>query len=197
MTTLLVNDIQNTAGVTVMSNGYPRQPGQIIEYLTSQCDGSTLTSINGNVVTQNVTAAQDFSTTYLDVTGSTVTYTPPSWATEVVYQFTCAFAWQTTAHSIQHFKFFIDASEVVFARHNRSSTYLESRHTFEWIIPIGGAANTNTGRQSSWTTPKTLKMQSRRYAAASNGGLLNGTVYWDGVTSNQFNIPSITLIAIA
>lgn len=197
MTTLIVNDIRNTSGTTVMSNGYPRQPGQVIEYITSQCDGSTISTINGNITVQNVTAAQDFSTTYLDVTGSVITYTPPSWATKVIYQYTSTFAWQTTAHSIQHMKFFIDANEVIFARHNRSAQYLESRHAFEWVIPIGGTANTNTGRQASWTTPKTLKMQARRYAASSNGGILNGTVYWDGAGSNQFSIPSITLIAIA
>lgn len=197
MTTLIVNDIKNTSGTTVLSNGYPRQPGQIIEYLTSQCDGSTLSTINGNITVQNVTTFQDFSASYVDITGSSITYTPPSWATKVIYQYTSSFAWQSTAHSIQHMKFFIDGVEVVYARHNRSATYLESRHTFEWVINIGGTANTNTGRQASWTTAKTLKMQARRYATSANGGLLNGTFYWDGTGGNQFSIPSITLIAIA
>jgi hypothetical protein len=75
--------------------------------------------------------------------------------------------------------------------------YLEYRSTFEWIIPIGGIANTNTGKQSSWTTGKILKMQARRYAAGSNGQDLHGTTYWDGTASNQFNQPHISLVAIA
>jgi hypothetical protein len=62
---LQVNDIKNTTGTTVLSNGYPTQPGQIIEYLTSQCDGSALTGISGTFTWQNVTTSQDFSTTYL------------------------------------------------------------------------------------------------------------------------------------
>jgi len=195
---LQVNDIKNTAGTTVLSNGYPTQPGQIIEYLTSQCDGSALTGISGTFTWQNVTTSQDFSTTYLDVTGSTIAYTPPPGATRVIYQFTFGYSWRNTAHSIQHFKFFIDNNEVVWARHNRSATYFECRYTFEWVIAIGGVGNTNTGRQATWTANKTLKMQSRRYAAASNGGEVHGTYYWDGTgISNQFNIPSLTLIAIA
>lgn len=193
-----VDQIKNTAGTTVLDNGYPTQPGQIIEYLSSPCDGSILTGTSGEITWPAVTSSQDFSTTYLDVTGSTIAYTPPATASRVIYQFTFGYAWRNTAHSIQHFKFFIDANEVVHARHNRSAQYFESRYTFEWVIPIGGIANTNTGRQASWTTAKTLKMQSRRYAAASNGGIVHGTYYWDGTgISNQFNIPSLTLIAIA
>jgi hypothetical protein len=193
-----VDTIKNTAGTTVLNNGYPTQPGQIIEYLSSPCDGSVLTGRSGSFTWQSVTATQDFSTTYLDVTGSTIAYTPPAGTSRVIYQFTFGYSWRNTAHSIQHFKFFIDNSEVVWARHNRSATYFESRYTFEWVIPIGGVANTNTGRLASWTTNRTLKMQSRRYAAASNGGEVHGTYYWDGTgISNQFNIPSLTLIAVA
>lgn len=194
---LKVDDIKNTAGTTVLSNGYPTQPGQVIEYLSSPCDGSTLTGINGTYTWENVTAAQAMNNTYADVTGSTISYKPPANATRVIYQFTFGYYWETTAHSIQHFKFFIDSDEVVYARHNRSATYFESRYTFEWIIPIGGFADTNTGRQSTWTANKTLKMQSRRYATGSNGGNLHGTTYWDGAGGNQFNIPTLTLIAIA
>ena len=199
MTSILqVNQIKNTAGTTILDNGYPTQPGQIIEYLTSHCDGSTLAGRSGNFTWQNVTTTQDFSTTYLDVTGSTIAYTPPPGATRVIYQFTFGFSWRSTGHSIQHFKFFIDSNEVVRARHNRSATNFESRYTFEWVIPIGGSTDNNTGRQATWTTSKTLKMQSRRYAASSNGGEVHGTYYWDGTgISNQFNIPALTLIAIA
>jgi hypothetical protein len=199
MTSIIrVDEIKNSLGTTVLKDGYPTQPGQIIEYLSSQCDGTQLTGRANTFTWQNVTTSQDFSTTYLDVTGSTISYTPPPEASRVIYQFTFGYSWRVTAHSIQHFKFFIDSDEVVQARHNRSAQYFEGRYTFEWIIPIGGIANPNTGRQSSWTTPKTMKMQSRRYAAASNGGEVHGTYYWDGVgIANQFNIPSLTLIAIA
>jgi hypothetical protein len=192
-----VDEIQNSAGTPLLVNGYPRQPGQVIETLAGICDGSSITGASGTYSTENVTAVQAFSTTYLDITGSTLAYTPPPGATCVIYRFAFAFYWQNVQHSIQHFKFFIDGVEVIYARHNRSADYVESRYTFEWPIAIGGSSNTNTGRQATWTSPKTLKMMSRRYAAASNGGQMHGTFYWDGASSTQFSIPSISIVAIA
>jgi hypothetical protein len=193
-----VDEIKNSEGITVLNNGYPTQPGQMIEYLSSQCDGSQLTGIANTFSWPTVSASQNFNASYSDVTGSNISYTPPPGTSRVIYQFTFGYAWRDTAHSIQHFKFFIDDNEVVQARHNRSAQYFEGRYTFEWIIAIGGETNNNTGRQSSWNTNKSLKMQSRRYAAASNGGIVHGTYYWDGVgISDQFNIPNLTMIAIA
>lgn len=192
-----VDNIQNTAGETVLSNGYPTQPGQIIEYLTSQCDGSQLTGLGGTFTWQDVTAFQNTTNAYVDATGSSIAYTPPPGTSKVIYQFTFAYAWQSVQHSIQHFKFFIDSNEVLHARHNRSANYYESRYTFEWVIPIGGTGNTNTGRQATWTSNKTLKMQTRRYATNSHGGLLHSTFYWDGTNTGQFSKPSLSLIAIA
>jgi hypothetical protein len=192
-----VDELQNTTGQPLLVNGYPRQPGQVIEMLSSVCDGSAVTGASGTYNTEAVTTVQAFSTTYLDITGSTITYTPPPGTTCVTYRFTFMFYWQNTAHSIQHFKFFIDGVEVVYARHNRSASYNEQRYTFEWPIAIGGSTDANTGRQATWTSPKTLKMMSRRYANASNGGQMHGTTYWDGVGSTQFSIPSISIVATA
>ena len=189
--------VSSSAGTTLLANGYPYQPGQIIEYLSGPCDGGNLVGLSGTYTTANVTTAQVIAATYVDITGSSIAYTPPAGSTRVIYRYNFGSYWQTTAHSIQHFKFFIDASEVIYARHNRSMQYLEYYSAFEWIIPIGGTANTNTGRQATWTAAKTLKLQTRRYAAGSNGQDLNGTTYWDGGASNQFNRPSITVIAIA
>lgn len=195
--TLKTTTIVNTAGTTLLNNGYPYRPGQIIEYLSSSCDGSSMIGLSGTYTTTNVTSAQVLTATWADITGSSITYTPPTGTTRVMYRFDFSSYWQTTAHSITHFRFYIDSSEVVYARHCRSMQYLEYRSTFEWIIPIGGNADTNTGRQSSWTTNKVLKLQARRYATGSNGQDLNGTTYWDGVGSNQFNQPQISIIAIA
>jgi hypothetical protein len=205
--TIKTTQIQNTAGEVLLNNGYPYQPGQIIEYLSGPCDGGNLVGLSGTYTTTNVTAIQSISTTYVDVTGSVITYTPPAGTSRVIYRYNFGSYWQNTAHSIQHFKFFIDGVEVLWARHNRSMQYLEYRSTFEWTIMIGGntdtnvtvggGTTTNTGRQATWSTGKVLKLQTRRYAAASNGQDLNGTTYWDGVTSIQFNQPQISLIAIA
>lgn len=195
--TIKVDNIQNSSGQDLFVNGYSRQPGQIIETISGVCDGSSVTGASGTYTLPNVTTQQDFTATYADVTGSNITYTPPTGTTCVIYSFSFSYHWQSVQHSIQHIKFFIDGVEVVHARHNRSADYFESRYTFEWPIAIGGSPNANTGRQATWTTPKTLKMMSRRYATSSHGGAMHGTTYWDGTSSNQFSMPSIRITAIA
>jgi hypothetical protein len=198
MSTLRVNTVANSGGTPVLVNGYPTQPGQIIECLTSPCDGSSVIGISGTYTWPNVSATQDITATSVDITGSSISYVPPVGASKVVYKFNFSQAWRDTQHSIQHYRFFIDSNEVVFARNNRSADYLEVRTAFEWTINIGGSTNNNSGRQASWTSPKTLKMQSRRYSTSSNGGVIHGTYYWDGTgLSNQFSMPTLTIEAIA
>jgi hypothetical protein len=190
-----VDELQNSAGQPMLVNGYPRQPGQILEVLASPCDGSSVVVGSGSYTVQNVTGQQTLSAAYQDLNGSTITYTPPVGATRVIYEFCFAMRWEAD-HAISHHRFFIDGVEVVFARFNRSGRYPEDKINFEWPIAIGGVDNTNTGRQATWTTAKTLKIQSRWYAAG-NARNAHGTTYWDGATVNQFIMPTIKITAIA
>jgi hypothetical protein len=193
--TLKVDNIQNSAGTNLSVNGYPRQPGQIIEYLTGVCDGTNVTVGSGTYTFPNVTTQQTSTASYQTITGSNLLYTPPAGTSRVVYKFQFASYW-LNAHAINDYKFFIDADEVVFARHNRSAMYQESMYSFDWTIAIGGVANPNTGRLASWTSGKTLSMQFRAYGTSNNNNL-HGTYYWDGAVSTQFSMPSLTIIAIA
>ena len=183
--TLRVDDIKNNANQDLLINGYPRRPGQVIEYLSSPCDGSSVTVGSGTYTFPNVTTTVSPVYSYTDVTGSNITYTPPVGTSRVIYDF-----------HYTMFKFFIDANEVIFARFSRSGRYPEDRYSFVWNIAIGGSTNNNTGRQATWTTPKTLKMQWRSYGS-SNARSLHGTTYWDGGGSTQFSMPVLTIIAIA
>lgn len=191
-----VDEIQNTAGTPLLVNGYPRQPGQILEVLSSVCDGSSVTVGSGTYTFQNVTTQQEYiGATFTDINGSELAYTPPAGTSRVLYRFVFGTYW-VAAHMINHYRFLIGGSEVVFSRHNRSGYYSEDRCAFEWTIAIGGSSNANTGQQATWTSPKTLKMQYRQYGA-SNYGNLHGTKYWNGTGGNQFNIPILTITAIA
>lgn len=189
-------NVGSTELIEFNSTGMLNQtPGSLIESLWSVCDGSTHVLNSGTYTVQNVTAVQTLSATSTDINGSSITYTPPASATKVVYRFSYNSYWVSGSHSILHNRFFIDNVEVLHARHNRSATYNEQRYTFEWVIGIGGNANTNTGRQASWTSGKTLKMQARWYGSGNDANL-HGTMYWDGGTSNQFAIPIINILAI-
>ena len=169
--------------------------GTIAESLWSLCDGSTHSILSGNYTVQNVIAQQSSTGTYTDITGSVISYVPPLGTTKVIYRFIFSIYWVST-HAINHFKFLIYNVDVTNSRHTRAtSLYLETRASFEWVIDIGVPDNPNTGSQSTWTTPKTLKMQNRWYGG-SNYGNLHGIAYWDGAVSNVFNMPIINIIAL-
>lgn len=193
---LRVDNILNSSGTNLLINGYPRQPGQIIEYLSSPCDGSSVTVGSGTYTMGNVTGIQVLDQTSTDITGSSISYTPPTGATRVKYMFQYNHQWSGGSHCISHHRFFFDGTEVTLARHSRSSVYPEGRYTFEWVIAIGGTTDTTRGRIATWTTAKVMKMQARQYAAG-NPMNLHGTTYWDGGSSTQLGIPVLSIMAIA
>ena len=194
MSTLRVNNIDNTSGTDLSINGYPRQPGQIIEYLSSPCDGSTVTVGSGSYTFQAVTGYQQLTDSFVDNNGSTIVYTPPAGATRVIYRFNFAMGWDQD-HAISYHKFYIDGVEVTNAKFNRSGRYPEDRYTFEWPIAIGGTANTATGRQATWTTPKTLKIMSARYGSANSRFMHSGN--YGHLSGYALSQPTLTIIAIA
>jgi hypothetical protein len=191
---LKVDQIQNLAGTTsidVTNIG----SGNVLEYLSGPCDGSSVSVRSGSYTFQNVTATQTLSATYADVNGSSISYTPPEGTTRVKYIFNWAYYWPSGTQCIAHYNFYIDTSEVVRARFNTSAQYPEGRTSFEWVIAIGGSTDSNTGRQAVWTAAKNLKLQARFYGA-SNPVNIHGTRYWNGADSPQFSMPVLTIIAI-
>jgi hypothetical protein len=196
MSQLRVANVANAGGTNVLVNGYPTQPGQIVEYLTSPCDGSSVIGQSGSYTWPSVTGLQTLTNTYATVTGSSIAYTPPASASKVHYKFNFGMNW-VHDHGITHNRFLIDGVEVLWARQSRSGRYPEDKTSFEWVINIGGTASTNSGRQASWTSPKSLQISSRTYGVANNSRNIHGTNYWDGAASNQFVMPVLTIIAIA
>ena len=198
MSNLRADVINNTAGDLLFQDGYPRRPGRIIEHLMLPCDGQTVTVASGTYSSEFVTVPVTGSTTYIPVSGSSISYCPPPGTTTVVYRFNFSVYWADT-HAIAHFKFYIDGNEVVFARHNRSGLYMEYRSTFEWPIVCNAASTDyNFGRLSSWTQPRDLYMYWRDYGT-SNDMNLHSTYYWDGATAIgvNFSQPQLSIIAIA
>jgi hypothetical protein len=190
-----IDRISSSSNDLLLFNGYPRQPGRIIECLSSPCDGSEVRVASGVYKFENVIAAQASTTTYADITGSSINYVPPIGTREVVYSFHFNTYWGAD-HAINHYKFFMGSDEVLYARHCRSQRYNEDRIAFEWAISIGGETNMNYGRLSSWTHPLNLHMQVRQYGG-SNFNNIHSTYYWDGAGGNQLGIPVLTITAMA
>jgi hypothetical protein len=172
-----------------------KRPGEIIECVSSPCDGSTVNTYNGSLTFQNVTAAQAcIANVFNDTTGSVISYTPPPGTTRVRYTFNFAMGWDQD-HAISYHKFYIDGVEVTNAKFNRSGRYPEDKYSFEWTIAIGGTTNAATGRQASWTSAKQLKMMSADYGD-SNSRFLHSGVYGH-MSGSALSQPTLTIEAIA
>jgi len=167
----------------------------VLEQLSMLCDGQSYTVSSGTYTSQNVTALQILDLSFTDVTGSTISYTPPTGATCVVYEFCFNAHGYNQNLAISSHKFFIDSDEVVYQRRNVGSNVYQEFQTFRSIIPIGGSADTNTGRQATWTSAKTLKLQARAYSDAADAKL-HSTSYWEGAAANHFHIPSLNITAL-
>ena len=194
--------LANFVGGTSTISGTPTFTGTVAgagsnikEQLVMLCDGQDYTVGSGTYTAANVTAAQNLTTSYADLTGSSISYTPPSGTKMVSYKFVFAYVFDDS-YGLSHFKFFVDSDEVTKARvtlgANANPQWLQ---TFEYLLPVGGSADTTTGRQATWTSAKTLKIQAREYAAA-NEGQAHSTHHWDGTASAQFHMPKLIITAL-
>ena len=157
----------------------------IIEQLFLNGNGDSVTVSSGTYSLTDITAFQAVNGTYTDVTGSDISYTPPTGATQVVYEFNYAM-YEQTPSVITHVKMFLDGNEITQARKtlNGGGQYDGQFVNHRWAIAIGGTADTASGRVSTWTSAKTIKLQVRWYSG-SYGGDLHKLIYWDGTTAAQ------------
>ena len=192
MTSIIkVDEIQSKSGNGVSAD---LGKGQVLEILSSPCDGSSVTVGSGTYSFENITVDQGLTTSYADVTGSSMAYTPPSGTSSVIYNFGFHHSRKDT-QVYSSFRFYIDSDEVVYARRQLSADLLDTFRYFSWIIHIGGTPNTNTGRLASWTSAKTLKMQAREYSSSYEGAL-HKSQHWDGTGTDMFMMPILTITAI-
>jgi len=168
----------------------------ILEQFFTPCDGSTIATSQGDITVQNVTAAIDNPETYTDLTGSVITYTPPTGTTQVIYEFQYV-ACGHDSPSFTHVKLMLAGVEVTDAR-KLESVAQNNNYTvhYKWGFNIGGSANAATGRVASWTSGKEIKWQLRDYSS-SNDGFTHQIRYWDGADVTDFvSKPCIGITAI-
>ena len=184
---------------TALSDGSFRvgyQAGEIIETIACMCDGSTVSVQSGNYTITNVSAAQASTSSYVVMTGSEISYTPPTGTTRVLYRYN--FKWDCTGYSgISHFKVQVDGTDVVPASRNYSSNYASTNwhHAnlelgVEWVFDCNAASNdAANGKFTSWTSAKTIRGLHRHYGGGYSHRL-HGNVWWDGTgASGGYNNP--------
>lgn len=172
--------------------------GSVIEKISGVCDGRTISASSGNYTLEDVTAIQLLTTSVLPITGSTITYTPPTGTKSVMYEFWAQYSAQDGTDSISHMELAIDDVEVVSSRHN-PGPYRSMHSTFRWTIQCNASAdNTDVGSFTSWTTPKELKLRGRTYSTAYDA-YYHWTYWWDGTgaSTSQVTRPVLTITALS
>ena len=175
--------------------------GAVLEEFCSPCDGSAITVRSGTYTVQTVSAIQQLTTSYADVTGSSIDYTPPTGTQTVVYTFSFQFTF-TDSYNIGHFKLFLDndsgtATEVTNYRSTiGAQAALEGRYTIVWGFNIGGSTTAATGRVATWTSARTIKLQAREYGS-NNESAVHTSGDWDEGGTDQFSQPVIGIKALA
>tara|TARA_A100001388_G_scaffold13207_1_gene9012 strand:+ start:96 stop:818 length:723 start_codon:yes stop_codon:yes gene_type:complete len=180
--------------------------GGLIETITGQCDGRVVVGASGNYTLENVTAHQNTTDTFTDLTGSSITYTPPTGTKKVVYRFSVYHS--ATAYSgIAYMKLLVDGTEVTQGREVISYDYSAyahsvSRLSFEYtFITDASSEDVANGKFTSWSSGKTLKYQTRRHGN-SYTATFHKIKYWEsgggsGAATNEVKVPMLTIQSFA
>ena len=200
---LKVDNLQTGAGAThsISSLGVI-SPGTVLQQIYGICDGRTVSGI----AFQDVTAPQSLTTSHVEMTGSSVSYTPPTGATTVVYSYTFHFD-ATDNGGISHYQFMIDGTAVsTLGRRTHAGAYQSNSHTtnriaYEFPILIDSTIASDdipNLKLKSWTSARTLSMTAREYSS-SYDAVIHQNVWWDGAGAgdNQLSRPTLSIKAIA
>ena len=171
---------------------------QVLEEFGSPCDGSSFTTSNGTVTFQNVTGGQNNTfSSYTDVTGSSISYQPPSGTVQVHYYFSYYIGYLDNAngYGLSHYQNVIDGNVVSKSKHTyRANDYQGMQH-IHWIYNIGGSADNSVGRVANWNSAKIMKVQMREDSTSYNI-TLHANNYMDGGSGTDIVVPTLYIKAI-
>ena len=170
--------------------------GRILEMFGGVCAGQTFEVLSGSYALENVTASQNLTTSYVDVTGSSITYTPPEGTKNVIYKFNFLINRGDT-NAMGHGKVFLDDNEILYRRFTvgQYTDYGSLSTVVSSFQCNAGAEDFNTGALTSWTTPKTIKITMREYSSTVEARI-HTTYYWDGAAGSYLHQPTIEIMAI-
>ena len=170
---------------------------QVLEQFYSPCDGSTIATSGGNITLSNITARQQCTSSFANLTGSNISYVPPSGTTQVIYTFQFAISNDGDNNGLLYAGFTVDGNEATDARFTErlSTNYWDTIKTFTWGINIGGSTTAATGRLASWTSAKSLNIDIREHGN-DNESQVHYVQNWASGPINQVRKPCIGITAI-
>ena len=154
----------------------------VLEIISYNTDGRTV-NLNNTDYTAGTTVVHAGSTSDYDVSGSSITYTPPDGTKAVVYEIDVTSTYVDST-AIAHFWLDIDGTEVTRSRRTLRGTTWQQVLSFRFTIQVGvSTENLALGQVGTWTSNKTLKLRSREYSS-SYESRTNDLTWWDGTTAN-------------
>ena len=175
--------------------------GGLIETITGQCDGRVVVGASGSYTFPNVTALQTTTDTFADLTGSSISYTPPSGTKKVVYRFS-TFHSADSNSGITYFRLTVDGTEVTLARETISYDYSSYAHSVGRLIleytfiTDASSEDVTNGKFTSWSSAKALKYQTRRHGS-SYTAKFHTIKYWNGSVDSNVKVPMLTIQSFA
>ena len=149
--------------------------GQVLETLTGIADGRTVVVESGSYTLTNVTDTLISTTSYTDITGTSINYTPPTGTKQVIFTYHINMSMEQGAppaidgnnkRGIILIQMMIDGTAVVSqiqAWGDDTYTYGES-FKYKGIIDINGTNDASNGSLASWSTSKTVKLRIISYS---------------------------------
>ena len=178
----------------------------IIEVIEGVADGRTVTINDKSYTFGNVTAHTSLSTSYADVAGTSITYTPPADTKYVSYK--CYFKHQAIDFGgITGYRIVLDGTAVTnTVRHiggnysNNSNNHAQFLCMAMFVFDLTVLSdNIAVGQiaKSNWTSDKIIKVQARDYSSGYDA-YVNHNNWFDGSGasgSRQKDQPTIQIIA--
>jgi hypothetical protein len=178
----------------------------VIEVIEGVADGRTVT-VNGNSYTfGNVTNSTSLSTSYADLAGSSITYTPPEDTKYVSYK--CYFKHKAIDYGgIMGYRILLDGTVVNYSNRHVAGNYSNGGNNHAQFLGMAmfvfdltvSSNNIPAGKiaKSNWTSDKIIKVQARDYSS-SYDAYVNHNGWFDGsgaTGSRQKDQPTIQIIA--
>lgn len=184
---------------TALSDGSFRigyQSGEIIECLSGLCDGRTVVGQSGSYTwptgTQHIP-----SSSYVNLNGSVISYTPPTGANVVKYEFTYNASYYATYAPLWHTRFYYDSTEVTVGRYSQYQYYDGGVQNYQMVLSLNnGSPSIATGKIGTWNSAKEMKLMIRAYGTSYRPDV-NSTHYFDGTGGRYHVYPKLTITAIA
>ena len=169
----------------------------VLEQFYTPCDGSTIATKKGNITVENVSAIQDMTTTFTDITGSTLTYEPPDGTTQVIYEFGCNISGDgNVSNGIFSTQIVLNGNAILYSGQTDrlGAAYADTYRTIKFGINIGGSTSTDTGRLASWNSGIVIKVQGAEYS--SNTSQAHSLLNFGNSSPQRFNMPQVGITAI-